>query len=272
MSKQLPSGVRKRVSEPVYPNDILGDTQLQMCTLTTRGAWFDSLLRMWADNTYELSGTNEELARIWGCTIDQTIAIISELNRRTPCDVTECRGIVTLTCRRLRRRHKQRDQNALRKQAQRHREASHAPVTPKKVPPSSSSPSSSPSSPSGEPPIAPPRGKRLTQKQKQRVKVSENTDLMVRIGAWFKRRPDTKWSILEAEALAELGDVADALDILEVYYTYDLLPDQDYRRRDLLTLLNHWTGECDRARKFTPPDRTDDASEYGRLDILGGKS
>ena len=41
----------------------------------------------------------------------------------------------------------------------------------------------------------------------------------------------------------------DDLALIERFYTAALPKDQDFRRRDLPTLLNNWTGELDRARK-----------------------
>jgi hypothetical protein len=82
-------------------------------------------------------------------------------------------------------------------------------------------------------------------------RVSKNSDLMIRIGAFLSRRETTKWSIKEHDALKALGDLEEAeIDVLEDYYRAELPKDSDYRRRDVITLLNNWTGELDRAREF----------------------
>ena len=137
------AGIQKRISEPVYPGDILADTQLQMCSLETRGAWFECLLRMWRDKTYQISGSHEALARLLGCPIDTIKRVISELETTNTCDVTGCNGTVTLVSRRLKRRSKERISTANRVRKHRVKHESNDPVTTKKGVPSSSVSSSS---------------------------------------------------------------------------------------------------------------------------------
>lgn len=69
----------------------------------------------------------------------------------------------------------------------------------------------------------------------------------LRIGSWFKRRPQTKWSNKEIKALKEAFDsgfTAEELDVLEQFYWSD----SKYKRRDILTLLNNWNTEIDRSK------------------------
>jgi hypothetical protein len=75
---------------------------------------------------------------------------------------------------------------------------------------------------------------------------SEN---QIRVSNWFHRRPSTKWSGKELKAWSLVDQSAESLALLESYYCATIAQD-DYRRRDLLTLLNNWTGEMDRARQF----------------------
>lgn len=89
-----------------------------------------------------------------------------------------------------------------------------------------------------------------TQKKKQRVK--ENTPLMIRIGSWFGRQPFTRWSVAEAEALADIEATEAEINGMEVYYTAKIPKDKDYRRTALETLLNNWNTDLDRARNFKP--------------------
>ena len=72
-----------------------------------------------------------------------------------------------------------------------------------------------------------------------------------RIGAIMRRRPGSRWSEREQAAAAALFplDENDLL-LIERYYAAEVAPADDIRRRDLLTLLNHWPGELDRARAF----------------------
>ena len=105
----------------------------------------------------------------------------------------------------------------------------------------------------GEPaakPPKPPPARRLTERQAKLQKCAALTDAMRTIGAWFRRRGDTLWSCYEAEALAALGDPPPELAVMAAYYTAKIPRAEDFRRRDLGTLLNNWSGELDRARQF----------------------
>ena len=71
--------------------------------------------------------------------------------------------------------------------------------------------------------------------------------LKVRIGGWFKRRPTTPWSSKEIKALKDvikLGTPPEDIDLLERRY----MSGDQYLRREIITLLNNWNGEIDRAR------------------------
>jgi len=77
----------------------------------------------------------------------------------------------------------------------------------------------------------------------------ENTPLMIRIGRFFNRRPSTRWNPKEKKALKAIGPIdAEDVELLERYYLERIPKEEDYRRRDLETLLNNWTKEIDRAR------------------------
>ncbi len=72
-----------------------------------------------------------------------------------------------------------------------------------------------------------------------------------RVGAIMRRRPGSRWSERERSAVAALFPLdANDLLLMERYYAADVPAAEDIRRRDLLTLLNHWPGELDRARAF----------------------
>jgi uncharacterized protein YdaU (DUF1376 family) len=115
---------------------------------------------------------------------------------------------------------------------------------------------STPTSTANSIPPIPPGGtervakKRLSATEKKRARVTENTPDMVRIGLWFGRRESTPWTVAEAEALAQCAPTAEDLAELEAYYTADMLPANDYRRRAVEQLLNNWQGEIDRARAW----------------------
>jgi hypothetical protein len=72
----------------------------------------------------------------------------------------------------------------------------------------------------------------------------------LRIGAWFKRRPSTVWSERESKALKAvwaLKTPPDEINALEAHYNSG----NPYLRRDILTLLNNWNTEIDRAKQPT---------------------
>lgn len=76
----------------------------------------------------------------------------------------------------------------------------------------------------------------------------------IRIGNLFKRRVTTPWSEKELRALAALRGVQeDDVVAVEAYYSERIPPEKDFRRRDLLTLLNNWPGEVDRAKARPKP-------------------
>ena len=72
----------------------------------------------------------------------------------------------------------------------------------------------------------------------------------LRIGSWFKRRANTTWSEKEMKALKAVSAYKtpeDELNALEAYYNSS----SSYLRRDIITLLNNWNTEIDRAKQ--PP-------------------
>lgn len=99
-----------------------------------------------------------------------------------------------------------------------------------------------------EPRVLPHRWRHISRGDRKNHRVLANNRLMQRIGTWFGRRPDTLWNLAEAIALSQLNPPRDETELLETYYLAPLDRDADYRRRDLLTLLNHWHSELDRAR------------------------
>ena len=75
--------------------------------------------------------------------------------------------------------------------------------------------------------------------------------LAPRVGAIMRRRPDTAWGKKEKDALAALYPLPlEDLALVETYYSALIPSARDIRRRDLVTLLNNWSGEVDRARAF----------------------
>lgn len=82
------------------------------------------------------------------------------------------------------------------------------------------------------------------------------TDIALRLGALFHRRPSTHWSekeILQYKKLYKQGAFNDIQDIvlIENYYAAERKKkDGGLHRRDLYTFLNNFLGELDRATAF----------------------
>lgn len=94
-----------------------------------------------------------------------------------------------------------------------------------------------------------------------------------RVGAIMRRRPGSRWSERERAALGALFPLAeDDLVLLERYYGADIPRAEDFRRRDLLTLLNNWPGEVDRAQAFGRKRgwRTSPAAAAATLTVVVG--
>lgn len=88
--------------------------------------------------------------------------------------------------------------------------------------------------------------------REDKIENIELTSLQKRIGSWFKRRESTKWSDKELKALRgviKLGTPPEDIDLLEAWYNSG----DTYLRKDIITLLNNWGGEIDRARTKVHP-------------------
>ena len=80
---------------------------------------------------------------------------------------------------------------------------------------------------------------------------------MMAVGALKHRQPTTAWPQNEIDAFraARLDVMSDAdfeaqIAPLRAYYGAPLPAEKDFRRREVLTLLNHWAGELDKAKAF----------------------
>lgn len=88
--------------------------------------------------------------------------------------------------------------------------------------------------------------------------------LKARVGSWFNRKSSTVWSEKETKALravVALKTPPEDLDLLETRYRSG----NPYLRRDIVTLLNNWNTEIDRAKNHNPtPEHGNHAgSRYG---------
>jgi hypothetical protein len=102
--------------------DWKGDALVRRLSKDARLFWFECLGDMHLENSFEVSGTFDELSRAIGClTSNEVAAAVSEIARLAVADVTEHNGVVTLRSRRRWRAHNTRQANALRQK--RHRES-----------------------------------------------------------------------------------------------------------------------------------------------------
>ncbi len=90
-----------------YPGD--WKAQASMLSLLTKGFWRELLDNMHlADRDYQVSGTVTEIGLSVGCLPDDARRCIDEIRDKEVADVTECNGIVTIVCRRLKREYQAR--------------------------------------------------------------------------------------------------------------------------------------------------------------------
>lgn len=93
-------------------------------------------------------------------------------------------------------------------------------------------------------------------KGKGNGKAWEPRAIHIQLGKMLGRRESTKWSDKELEALESILPI-DEQDMAMVGEFYDAIiePSEDHRRTALLTLLNNWNGEVDKARAYKLANR-----------------
>jgi len=93
-------------------------------------------------------------------------------------------------------------------------------------------------------------------KGKGNGKAWEPREIHIQMGKMLGRRESTKWSDKEIEALESILPI-DEQDMALVGEFYDAIiePAEDHRRTALLTLLNNWNGEVDKARAYKLANR-----------------
>jgi hypothetical protein len=107
--------------------------------------------------------------------------------------------------------------------------------------------------PLNNPPLPPKGGGRKARRKKAdgQAKVEENTTQMIRIGSWFGRQPETLWTVAEANALQTANPTDREIAGMEAFYLANEHPNQKlFRRTSVSTLLNNWSEELDKARKY----------------------
>jgi hypothetical protein len=259
-----------------YPADWRKDPGVQSLSFHDRGVWFEILCLMHESGErgkLTLSGQampEDALARLLGLdkqNLTKTLTTILTYGVASRCPDTGA-----LVCRRMIR-----DEDLRQKRKAAGEKGGNPTLTGKKpkvllkqkvkqIPtPSSSSSSSeySPIVPKGtedrEPefPLVleqrpssplPDRWRNIPRIDRKNHKVAFNTQEMERIGSWFGRKPGTLWTLAEGIALLEsIKPSHEDVGVLERYYLAEIPKRNDYRRRDLMTLLNNWSSELDRA-------------------------
>lgn len=87
-----------------YFGDWKKDTNLAMCSLSTRGFWHELLGAMHElGRSGQITGTAQQLARVCRCTAAEAEDAIAELKQTRTADVFERAGIYTLINRRMKR-------------------------------------------------------------------------------------------------------------------------------------------------------------------------
>ncbi len=75
----------------------------------------------------------------------------------------------------------------------------------------------------------------------------------IRLGTFHNRRSGRMFDDAELKAWKKLTPINEEdIKVVEKYYKAVIPIEKDIRRRDLITLLNNWNGEVDRARNFKP--------------------
>lgn len=213
-----------------YPADFLMGTAIMSCE--QRGAYIGLLCHQW--HSHGLPDENHMLSRLAGCSVENIEAIRPKF---TVCEDGLLRNLRLEDVRSKQDAYRQgrsesgklggrpKKHTVLKTKAKRKHSES-----------SSSSSSSSSLTPTSTSPDHLPAFKK-------------------RVGGWFKRRESTAWSEDEEKkmkAIVRNGYDPLDLDVLESYYCAAHPTDKDYRRKDVITLLNNWNGEIDRARRFKP--------------------
>jgi uncharacterized protein YdaU (DUF1376 family) len=87
-----------------YVGDWLKDPELSMCSPATRGIWIDLICAIHEGNgAGKLTANRQQLSRICRCTEPDISAALIELGNTNAADIYEADGIVSITCRRIRR-------------------------------------------------------------------------------------------------------------------------------------------------------------------------
>lgn len=253
-----PHSTPQRTGKPpafqFYPADYLADMRVRMLSWAARGLYIELLCYCWREGW--IPADSSAIAQLCGCHDAATIEPCLELFSPHPADPTKL-----IHLRLDEERRKQEEHSAERRESGRYGALKRWGKLDGSAINQPMAKNGSSSSSSITPPLFPltgechdherylPKGwEKMPRDERKRRRVESNSPAMVTIGRFFARRAETLWTVAEAVALLDVKPTPEEVDILARYYREPLPKDTDYRRRDLITLLNNWQTEVDRAR------------------------
>jgi len=103
---------------------------------------------------------------------------------------------------------------------------------------------------------------------KIKIVPASQIEVMERINVLYRRRITTQWNDKELRALRKIKFEEEDLVLIEAYAHPKT--GSKYRRKDIVTLLNNWNGEVDRARAWqVSPERKDQQITVKEVDTFG---
>lgn len=244
-----------------YPADWISSQRVQMLSLEEEGAYIRLVASCWQHGS--IPADAEKCARLIGKGCSTTLAtVVQAMFQPHPNDGTKLVHDRLEMEREKQALWRQKSADGGRKSAEKRAEKAKSkepspgeskggsrvvepPYQPNGNSSSSSSSSITPISPNGKPP-APPS---LELEAQQTIPIL--TPEQKEVASWFGRRSTTAWSDKERKAWAKIAKPIEPDDWKAVRWFYTQSGCQ-YLRRDLLTLLNNWSGEIDRAKNFDP--------------------
>lgn len=101
--------------------------------------------------------------------------------------------------------------------------------------------------------VLPKGAKQMSLTRRKRARVNNNPPILLRLMKLFVDNPTRLATVEEAVALQEIAPAEEELEAIERLYASNY----EYKRRNLITLLNNWHTELDKAEQHAPkPKRT----------------
>jgi hypothetical protein len=118
---------------------------------------------------------------------------------------------------------------------------------------------------------------RMTVSEKKHTFVKTNSEAMIRFGAWFGRKADTRWTVAEAEALDAWldGATVEDIEVVEKYYLAARRFGRDaealrkagmFPCREPSTMFNKWARQVEMAREWQAGQQASGKSYDGKIE------